>query len=168
MRRLYSLIAILAFSSCATVPSVSRYLLPEYASNEAERSIKVARVELPDYIDHGDIVLELKDGSFHQASFHKWGESLDEGIARLLEGPQSERPPLRVEVVIERFHGREAGGVTLSGKWRERSDEASENSDWKVFQFDESVPKPGYAAMVEAEAKLLGKLRASIVATAGN
>ncbi len=165
MRLIIYITILLGLSACSTtIPNVSNYLLPNIEASSGSSRIEVARIELSEYIDHKDVVLELDDGSLHRANFHKWGENLDDGIARLLERSNGGGKPIRVELSIARFHGSESGSVVFSGKWREEGDGAS---PWRSFDLESDVPKSGYANMVEAQAALVGELRAKIVGAVG-
>ena len=159
-----SLIVTLILPACSTIPNVSHYMLPAVAINSSTNPVEATRIELPEYIDHLDVVLELDTGAFHRANFHKWSESLEDGITRLLERSPNQEKTITIELAITRFHGTESGYVNFSGNWRQ-TNTGDEKSDWYAFEFQAPLPKSGYNAMIEAQAHLVGELRREIVKT---
>lgn len=160
-------IFVLLLSACSTIPNISYYMLPDVATESSTISLKVSRIELSEYIDHQDIVLELDTSSFHRANFHKWSEPLEDGIARLLERSLTKEKPIPIELAITRFHGKESGYLTLSGKWRE-TETNNEEFIWKPFKFESTLPKSGYDSMIESQAQLVAALHQEIVKTISN
>lgn len=162
-----SLIVILFLTACSTIPNLSYYMLPDVNIDSSPHPIKVVHIELSEYIDHRDVVLKLDTGSFHRANFHMWSESLEDGIARLLEKSTIQETPVRIELVVTQFHGTESGYVTFSGAWRE-SNADNEGAAWNAFEYQSPVSKSGYVNMIEAQAQLVDALRQEISKSVSN
>jgi uncharacterized lipoprotein YmbA len=162
MRSISVVLVFLALSACSSIPEVFYYLLPEKSLSPTAISIKIVRIEINDYIDHDDVVLELKDGSIHRANFHKWGEPLEMGIRRILEGGSETNGSLMpIELIIRRFHGTEEGDVRLLGKWRLADD--SSDSEWNDFGIEKRTRSAGYVSMLEVQAQAVVDLHDAIV-----
>jgi len=159
-----SLIVALLLPACSTIPNVSHYMLPDIAIHSSTNPIEATRIELPEYIDHQDVVLELDTSSFHRANFHKWSEPLEDGITRLLERLSTQEKPIPIELAITRFHGTESGYVNFSGRWRQLNT-GDDDSAWNPFEFQAPLPKSGYSTMIEAQAHLVDALRLEIAQT---
>ena len=157
-RALLSLVILIGFSGCSTVPDTSNYLLTNNASIVSDQMITIDRIEISDYIDHRDLVLEIEDGSHRRANYHKWGEDIEDGITRLLEDSTGEGRSIHIELNVERFHGTESGDVLFSGKWK-----ATDDVSWQAFKFTSSIAKSGYPEMVEEQARLVELLREAIL-----
>lgn len=91
MRLTICLLLLTVLSACASIPESSHYLLPFQPTTSHGKHIKVLRINLPDYIDHKDIILEMKDGPYHRANFHKPTERLDAGIRPTPAKPEQRR-----------------------------------------------------------------------------
>ncbi len=159
-----SLIVALLLPACSTIPNVSHYMLPDVATDASTNPIEVTRIQLPDYIDHQDVVLELDTGVFHRANFHKWSESLEDGITRLLENSPTQEKSIPIELSITRFHGTESGYVKFSGRWRQLNT-VDDESAWNSFELQAPLPKSGYSTMIESQAHLVDTLRREIAKT---
>ncbi|MEM9158269.1 MAG: PqiC family protein [Verrucomicrobiota bacterium] len=161
-RAFHLFIASLLLSACSStpIPSVSHYLLKSQGIGQENRLLELNSIEIADYINHRDIVLELEDGTFHRADFHKWSEDLKSGIARIIEPTNPTASGTRIDLKIDRFHGLQSGGLVLSGSWRVAD---PENSPWKAFSLESKANEPGYPSMIQSLSQIMEELRKSII-----
>lgn len=195
MRAVFALVLLLSLAGCFSSPAVHFYVL---ASPEGEDMstrdqgadgprVAIMPVSLPGYLQRPQMVVRREDDvDIRIEDYHRWGEDLSLGIARVLSltmtrDMRSRRGvamPLRTgapadfraQVDIRRFEGAPGGTVYLEASW-------SLNRDGKtlrdgVFRADDRAGE-GMADMVEAQSDLLEKLgselaRAVLALDAGN
>lgn len=86
----------LALSGCISVPNSPTprfYVLQAVYENQVNKKINIASdvligvgpVKIPEYQDRPQIVTQDKEKMLKFAQFDRWGESLDLGVARLIE-----------------------------------------------------------------------------------
>ncbi len=56
----------------------------EQRCTKVGRTVGVARVVIPDYLDRAKIVTEVRENEFNVGEFHCWAESIDRGITRVM------------------------------------------------------------------------------------
>lgn len=140
--------------------------------------IGVGPVNLPEYIDRNNLVLQTGPNRLEVAEDHRWAGDLAGSIARvtsinlgrrLATGNVRTYPWQRddeisnqVTIDIRQFHAGEDGHVLLEAGWRvfalpERNLRAS-----KTFVDREPVNDESYEAVVAAKSRLLGRLSEDI------
>lgn len=95
-------------------------------------TVGLAPPVLPQYLDSRRMAVRTGANSIDYSEFHRWGEELDDGIARVLAQALQERTAARVltapyaapasvdyEIVLrlQRFEAREDGSVYLQASW---------------------------------------------------
>ena len=184
-----ALVVLFLTASCASqLPETRQYLLrtsgPAFAGDPAAKPVAVlGNVTVASYVDRRGLVLETEDGVFQAARHHMWAEPLRESLRSFLAdeiGRQAGAPirarnyggtsdeggvDRRIDIRIDQLHGERNGEALLVAHWAlidttERS-VVSEHS----FSERESLGYDGYAALVEAESRLLHQLAESIAAT---
>lgn len=195
MRAVLALVLLLSLAGCFSSPAVHFYVL---ASPEGEDMstrdqgadgprVAIMPVSLPGYLQRPQMVVRREDDvDIRIEDYHRWGEDLSLGIARILSltmtrDMRSRRGvamPLRTglpadyraQVEVRRFEGAPGGKVQLEAAW-------SLNRDGKtlrdgVFRADGRAGE-SMADMVEAQSALLEQLgseltRAVLALDAGN
>ena len=144
-------------------------------------SIGVGPVIMPGYLDRTQIVTRSGPDRVKLATFHRWAEPLEIGIARILADELSARVPTdrvvmfpwhgsvarviqyQVIVAVERFDGELDDNVTLAVRWRI----LGRNGDEVAFSRStimETVAGSGYDAMVAAMSRTVVALSREIAA----
>jgi uncharacterized lipoprotein YmbA len=134
--------------------------------------IGVGPVIMPGYLDRTQIVTRSGHDRVKLATFHRWAEPLENGIARILADEIGARVPTdrvvmfpwpgivaraiqyQVVVAVDRFDGSLDGNVTLDARWRI----LGKNGDELAFgrsTITETVVGPGYDPMVAAMSRTL-------------
>jgi uncharacterized lipoprotein YmbA len=203
IRRLLGLAASIGLAGCAVTDTAQFYTLgqapgtPSTArSAESRASVSMSRsslagagtltigvgpVIIPGYLDRLQIVTRTGADQVTISMFHRWAESLEDGIARTLADEIGARVPTerivmfpwrgvvgriiqyQVVVAVLRFDGRPGGDVTLDSRWRIL------DRDGKELVFNrstvtEAAAGPGYEPMVAAMTRALGTLGQEIAA----
>ncbi|AHJ63346.1 Hypothetical protein GbCGDNIH3_1455 [Granulibacter bethesdensis] len=131
-----ALSALLLFAGCAA-PALRVYTLsaqesraPAPESIPARQIIGLSRVQVPDYLDTQDIILRHGQ-ELHRSSNGRWATRLSLGItaaigdrlatrwpdAQIVQGPQSQSPDSRIQIVVTRFDVGEDGQALLEAGW---------------------------------------------------
>lgn len=98
------------------------------------KSYHVAKTEIPVYLDSNRMVSRTSGNQLVYAEFHRWGETLDAGITRVVANdlaaalgvlnfshyPNRTRPGNRYEIniTVQRFERVPSGEVIFEGSWR--------------------------------------------------
>jgi len=133
-------------AGCATSPSPRFYQLhslqdrnplPSDPSSSQPIVLAIGPVHIPDYLDRPQIMTRVGDNELKLWEFHRWAESLESDVARVLVDDISgllpadhfsvvrwvpylnhQRPAsCRVEVFVERFEGTLGDSVVLKAQW---------------------------------------------------
>jgi len=123
-------------STVRTLESSGRAPAPRSKPSETAVGIGIGPVIIPGYLDRTQIVTRTTADHVHLATFHRWAEPLENGIARILGEEIGARIPterivmfpwrgligqsLQYQVVLAvvRFDGHLDGDVTLDTRWR--------------------------------------------------
>jgi uncharacterized lipoprotein YmbA len=179
------LVVVLALASalgCASEvpPERTYYLLRgephELAANDAALGIGLGKVEVPPYLDHTGVILEVAANQIREARYHLWAEPLYRGIHYYLEdriaaefGQRLAPAPAakngwhyRIDVSVSEFHGDIDGDVRLIAGFTLTGIESGEVLVDGQVSFAERQPTEGYRGLVQAQISLLDRLAASI------
>ena len=189
MRAVLALLLLLSLAGCLSSPAVHFYVLASPEGGEPSASdraadgprVAIMPVALPGYLQRPQMVVRRGDDvDIRIEDYHRWGEELSLGIARILSltmtrdmrASRGVAMPLRtgapadyrVQVEIRRFEGAPGGNVHLEAAWSLGRD--------GVFRADGRAGE-GMADMVEAQSALLEQLgselaRAVLALDAGN
>jgi uncharacterized lipoprotein YmbA len=179
----YSLGQTVANSSTARIAESSgRAPAPRSKPSEtAAVGIGIGPVIIPGYLDRTQIVTRTTVDHVHLATFHRWAEPLENGIARIVAEEIGARVPterivmfpwrgligqsLRYQVVLAvvRFDGQLGGDVTLDTRWRVLGKNGDELS-YGRSTLTEPAAGPGYDPMIAAMSRTLVVLGQEIAA----
>lgn len=182
-------LAALALLLCACGRSApTRYYLLEAATPPAStaalpaRTLRLAPVALPEYLDRNGIVTRGPGTQVTVAQFHLWAESLQAGVRRSVQGalapallptgvavlaPSDEdKSDYLLQLDLQRLDGSLAGTAALEARWTLR-DQHDAVLDRGVYTAEEAVPGSGetgadYAALTAAESRLVRGLGAHL------
>ena len=135
-------------------------------------SIGVGPVIMPGYLDRTQVVTRTGHDRVKLATFHRWAEPLESGIARILADELGARVPTdrvvmfpwrgsvartiqyQVVVAVDRFDGSLDGDVTLDARWRILGKNGAEVA-FSRSTITETVAGSGYDPMVAAMSRAL-------------
>jgi len=135
------LLVVLWLSGCGSGPPPKLYLLEPIVALESEydtasvskkiNTLGISVVALPGYASDARIAGLRSDGSVYQDDDHRWADSPDDAITRVLADrlraqanatvliepwPRDYKPDARVEVVFDRLLREPLGGVDMAGQ----------------------------------------------------
>lgn len=173
------LLAAISLCACARSSPTNYYLLesslgPLQANNVPARTLRVAQVEVPGYLNRNNIVSRV-DGQTRLilAEFHLWAEPVSAGVRRVVEEILT-RPMLDAGVYVLPA-GTASGGdyvllldvQRLDGNFNEKAvlechwtllDANERAMERGIFSAEEMVAGADYNILVGAESKLLKDL----------
>ena len=135
-------------------------------------NIGVGPVIMPGYLDRTQIVTRSGPDRVKLASFHRWAEPLESGIARIVADEIGARVPTdrvvmfpwrgivaraiqyQVVIAVDRFDGTLDGDVTLDARWR-ILDRKGDEVAFSRSTITEKVAGSGYDPMVAAMSRTL-------------
>lgn len=181
------LIVLLGAGGCAATPAPPiEYLLqpapadPAGLTSHTDFAVAIGRVAIAPYLDRDGIVVETADRRLAVARDHRWAEPLQHSLRRLLQTGIAEASGqavaadaqnarggagLVVDVGIQRFHGTEAGRVTLVADWTVRQAAGDRIVGHHQLVRDVLTEADGYDALVRAHLDLAGQLASAIAST---
>lgn len=195
MRAVLALLLLLSLAGCLSSPAVHFYVLASPEGGEPSASDRAGRRASRGHHARGPagylqrpqmVVRRGDDVDIRIEDYHRWGEELSLGIARILSltmtrdmrARRGVAMPLRtgapadyrVQVEIRRFEGAPGGNVHLEAAWSLGRDGGTLRDG--VFRADGRAGE-GMADMVEAQSALLEQLgselaRAVLALDAGN
>src|SRR5262245_22473072 len=178
VRGLLSLVACVGLTGCAVSDTTQYYTLGQPVGTAESRAsaptagtgvvgIGVGPVIMPVYLERTQIVTRTASDQVDLATFHRWAEPLQDGIARVLAEEIGARVPteriliypwrgvvaqslqFQVVVAVLRFDGRPGADITLDTRWRI----LGTNGDELMFKRStlvETTGGAGYEPMVAA------------------
>jgi len=181
---IFLFLIVAGLSACITIgsqsPENSYYLLPVLAESPALRDntatplqLQVAPVRLAAFLDRPQIVFS-KDSQLSMSDFARWGEPLQDGVARVVgsnlerlrPGLRSVSPQggillsgLRLNLEVRRFDGRPGQPVVLDIRWRISERKTLVEGD---FHQELETDREGYAGVVDALGRGLAELSRQI------
>lgn len=189
MRKLISLLFILALSACATSNQQVKY----YSLTLNSDSQTVAAVEnsdkaliiidpilLADFLRQRGMVMQLGNYEIITANYHQWAGPLDKSIAELLrqtlnnksshyhfetrQGQWSKNRILNLKLDFEKFHATDHSTVIIAGRyWLYQQDKP--HSVTREFSISDTLNRDGYLHSVEKLEQALEKLADQILET---
>ena len=174
--------AALALTACSTPETYYRLSADGSVPSMAKGiALGVGPINLPAYIDRGELVFQSEDHRFEIPYEHRWAGSLREtttlvlgtNLARRLDTgnlylyPWDPAAPVRyqVQVNVRQFHAVSGGDAILQAAWRVEDKQGNSPVLRKTGNFTEPVRGDGYDAVVAAESRLLAQLADAIAAT---
>lgn len=131
----------------------------------------VGTIRIADYLDRPQIVTRRGENRVELAEFDRWGEPLDDGVARvvmqnlgsLLGTQRVQQAPwrdpssvdLQLDLAIERFDGPAAGPVELVAHWQLRRGKLQVE---RITRVSEAHAGAGYEGQVAAMSRALQRL----------
>ena len=179
-RILYTFLALtVLLTACGRSTPTNYYLLesrltPVSADSLPSKSLRVAAVNVPEYLDRDGIVSRVGESTqLIVAQFHNWGEPLSHGVRRVTREVLA-RPMLQsgVNVLpagdestadyvlyldIQRLDGNFDQKAVLDVRWTLRN-KFNEVLARGIFVDEEAVPGKGYDVLTAAESRLVQKM----------
>jgi uncharacterized lipoprotein YmbA len=177
--------ALLLAIGCTTTPESEFYMLspvsqaPNIAfAGNADLSIGVGPVQIPDYLDRPQLVTQTSSNRLQVDEFHRWGGSLNSNLLRVVaqnlsaltgtdnvvvypwEDPVD--PKYLVQLSVLDFGGSLGGDVVLDVQWLVSSNDRRKTLASGRSQITEVARGPDYVALVAAQSRALGKLSEEI------
>ncbi len=170
-----------ACTSTTPPPPVEYLLQPTLPTGvtrlgENGQTVALGRVEIAPYLEREGIVVETADRRLAAAQGHRWAEPLQHSLRRLLQVEITRNSGLNVaprvragtttsvivDVGIQRFHGTEAGLVTLVADWTVRVPRENRVIGHHQLVREMRTDADGYDALVRAHLSLAEGLAAAI------
>ena len=177
MNKLWLLPWIVFLMSCAGgAPPETEYYLLRGESPTVVRSgpimVALGRIGVAAYIDQSGLILETRGNVVEAARYHLWAEPIGQGIRSLLRGNVSRELGFHVSarstvaheyvvhVYVDQLHSTAAGDAALVADVD--IDREGVLADGSRVAMQQQISYDGYAAMVEAEIALVGRLANSV------
>ena len=159
-------------------PTIESKQLLKENSPSRNLAIGVGPIKMADYLAKSRIVTRIDDNMIGQAEFDQWSGSLKDNIINVLADnigsllntekifvhPWRSFVPMDCQVIIEitRFDGELGKQVNLEARWNvlKSKEKAIVDNKWSSIQV--TIDTPGYAGLVAAESRALGKLSREI------
>lgn len=176
--------AALTLGACAGLVPSTMHLLPDPpgpaagAARLSGATVAVSRISLPDYAERPEVATLTTASAAVQSTDHIWADPLSRSASAALARALADRgaelalaepwplefyPDLRVDVIADQFIGALNGEVRFTGEFRVAE---SRGSLLLGQRFDLSTPTgaPGFDALAQAHARLIGLLADEIAA----
>lgn len=182
---------LLALAACATTPRSSFYVLSSLplpvddsvaaapAGPASGPTLGIGPVSLPPYLDRPEIVTRTGSHQLQLAEYHRWGEPLEDNIARVLgenlavlvpsenvvSFPWRRSAGIDYQVIVEvrEFERGADGDVSLRARWQVRRGDGQ-----RVVTRDSNIAQPArgsdYGAIATAMSGALEQLSREIAA----
>ena len=186
-----TVLILCALGACARTRPTHHYLLgtlPDTAAQvktvgaSSSPTMRIVRVELPDYLDRSQIVTRSGKNEVELGEFQRWAEPLKIQIARVLaenlsvlvpgapavEDPVSAATTVarRVRVRVRRFEGRLGGEMLLDATWNIETSAGQAETPARHAIYREAAG-PTYPSLVEEQRRLLERLSRDIAEVLG-
>ncbi|MEE4242521.1 MAG: PqiC family protein [Desulfopila sp.] len=155
----------------------SQQLLKE-SSASSNLAIGIGPVKLADYLAKSRIVTRIDENKIGQAEFDQWSGSLKNNIINVMADnigsllntekvfvhPWRSFIPIDYQVIIEiiRLDGEPGNLATLEARWMVLKDKDKSIIENKRSRIQETTDTDGYAGLVAAQSRALGKLSGKI------
>jgi uncharacterized lipoprotein YmbA len=184
LRFLFCLCAIGLIAACGSKEQYYRLNASAAASSGGSSglSVGVGPVSLPSYIDRPELVFASGPNEFQVPSDALWLGSLQENISRALAADLGQilhsrnvrgalergfNPRYRVALEIRQFHGISGREAILDLSWKIESGASGQTVSRHSRVFQQPIAGDGYAALAEAESRLLEQCARAIAASLG-
>ena len=167
-------------------PPSSFYLLEPISESGSPASEKIGRtlvalgpVRVPRYVDRPQIVSATAKNAYHVSELHRWAESLDDNISRVLVQNLSSLAPadvvlthtsnrarqaqLRISVNILEFHVDPQGQAALTAQWQITGGDELKAS--RQVSYRSPASTTDYAVMVAALNDCLNRMSRDLAAS---
>jgi uncharacterized lipoprotein YmbA len=150
------------------------------ASTTAGPAIGLGPVSLPELLDRPQIVTRSADNRVELAEYHRWGGELEPELVRVLAQdlmlrmgseriafypwPVTQTLDYQVSVRVFRFDGDPGDGAVLEGVWRLSAGRRECEKAVQRFRIEQRTNGAGYAALVGAMSRAVGRLSDQIAA----
>lgn len=180
--RLLSIATAMLLACCGT-SRLARYALKADgpAPSTSGVGIVVGPVDLAEYIDRPNLIVENHPRDFQAAADHRWAGDLESQIAELTASnlgrrlktgnvhrypsPGNTRADYQVSLSIRQFHGGADGYAVIEATWQVRALPERRLLATHSFSDRQALAKDGYPALIEAQSKLLARLADAIAPT---
>ena len=175
------LLALLLGACRSAAPPDNYYLLTAESpvrEAPADLTVGVGPVEIPDYLQRGEIAWYLDGNSLTVDPGQRWAEDLDLGIARVVAANlarlgtagtvllypwrQDEDPAYSLRLDIRAMNRAGASGASLEAAWRLVDEESGDILERGVFNRQRGMDGFSYPALVAAWSGLLAELSAEL------
>ncbi len=177
--RFFAFLSIIWLTSCAQ-PAKNFYVLTAEGPSPSGggTGIGVGPITLAEYIDRPNLIIQQGPNQLAVAEDHRWAGDLSESITRVMASNLGRRlntgntriypwqmdDGLRYQVTLDirQLHCDENGYAVIEAGWRIYSLPDRRLKTSKSFVDREALTSDGYAPMVAAQSRLLGRLAQSI------
>jgi uncharacterized lipoprotein YmbA len=170
---------LLLWTGCSTLPETHTYILPtpkvgDQVQQKASRTINIENIKLADFLDQQGLVVEEGKHRIVITRYHRWAESLEDGIRRYLTRSLSQtggdfrisnlRKPgaltwdYQLDFEFDSFHSIRFDKTIASGRWVLRDYRSGEVVREAYFDLSTSVQPQDYESIIESLAHLLDQL----------
>jgi uncharacterized lipoprotein YmbA len=176
------MLSLLMGCAAEVVPTTSYYLLNNSQSTppakvQKDKVVILKVLELPEYLNQAQMVMQMADHQLHYAHFHMWAEPLKDGLIKALVAdlnaaertvqflPDRRKNRLddnnQLYVQIDFFHTSSESKVTLAGHyWYEGK--GIETAAPQPFHIEQHLQQDGYPHSVSQMRALVGRLAGEI------
>jgi uncharacterized lipoprotein YmbA len=179
IHRLFVLLSVVWLAGCAG-PAKSFYVLTADGPSPSGSGlgIGVGPTALAEYIDRANLVIQQGPNQLAVIEDHRWAGDLSESITRVMAAnlgrklntgntriyPWQADDGLRYQVTLDirQLHSGEDGYAVIEAGWRVYSLPERKLKASKTFVDREPLAADGYAPMVAAQSRLLGRLAQAI------
>jgi hypothetical protein len=151
------------------------------ATTEGRVRIGLVTVVVPEYLNRGEIVVNLDNTVYQLAEFDQWAEPLSDNLTRVLEenlanllrndlidvflsSDSSIPPDYRLEVDVLRLDGNLGDQVTLVAQWALLESEEDDLILMRRSEYQESAADNTYKGLVMAKSRTIEKLSRDMAA----
>ncbi len=175
-------IAAFALAGCASTPEFQYYVLGAEGRqvvappDPAATRVSLAQVAIPELVDRSQLVLRVAPHRVEMAEFHRWGEPLREGVARVLAenlgrhlgaryavsaGLHPGAPAaVQVAVAVRRFDAVPASEVAIHADWSVRPAAGPARAGESRVQ--EPITEASHAGIAAAFSRALDRIAGDI------
>ena len=182
-------LTLLVLAGCSSKPEKLEYYSLSYPAKVltkdsnirqvAEKELIVLEgVRLADFLRHQGLVMQTRDNKMHLSTTHRWAESLDEALNRVLighlenklsdfriesqNGRWKKKPTYRLSIELSHFHATENNQVITAG-WFWLFDDDNDLLTKQRFYYELPLSQNGYLHAVENLNHSLEKLSDKVV-----
>ncbi|WP_166425728.1 ABC-type transport auxiliary lipoprotein family protein [Paraglaciecola sp. 20A4] len=188
MKQFSVFLIILMLCGCSTSPEPRQQIyllnsnapLSSSADEDVKRIIVVDKIQLADYLERPNLVMQIDGNQLYYSDIDLWAESLQTDIHKTLlawlndyakdtqfvayDSPQASAKFEHLIVSIEHFMPTDKGSVVSDGQyWLVGNKQLESLSSQHTFAFTSALTQKGYSHSVTHMAKQIAQLSAQIV-----